>query len=70
MPGYVWVIIAIIILLIYIIHTFMKYKTSTLGTVDTFVTDAKGLIGAFEGTTDPNGSFTSRLGSFFGSMGS
>jgi hypothetical protein len=72
MPEYVWAIIIGIALLIFYVMYIRRTTVAMNGNavaVNRFVADTEGLIGAFEGTTDPNGSFTSRLGSFIGSLG-
>jgi DNA-binding transcriptional regulator of glucitol operon len=78
MPTYVWLIIVGVVLLIWWLwskygSTYMALSGNGdllhgIGSVERYVTDIEGLIGAFDSASDSQGSFMSRLGAFFGKL--
>jgi len=78
MPTYAWVLIVIGIIAAWWLWT--KYGALYLAVknnpqlvhaaqaVDRYSTDITGLVGAFDSANSDKGSFTSRLGSFFGTL--
>lgn len=78
MPTYGWILIILGIVLAWFLWNKYGgiYKAINANpaavhaglSVNRYVTDIEGLLGAFEGANDQGGSFTSRLGAFFGAL--
>ena len=78
MPTYAWVLIVIGIILafwawskyggIYTAITNNPQLVKAGLSVNKYATDISGLVGAFESANTEDGSFSSRMGSFFGSL--
>jgi len=78
MPTYGWVLIIAGLLLLFWLWSKYGALYTTLTnnpgavhaglSVARYATDIQGLVGAFESADDSQGSFTSRLGTFFGAL--
>jgi hypothetical protein len=78
MPTYAWVLIVIgIILAWYVwnkygaIYTAIKNNPNAVHAglaVNRYATDITGLVGAYDAADSDKGSFTSRMGAFFGTL--